>query len=132
MDDFVIMPNHIHLLLYVSDKSPELSKVIQNAKRFLAYQIVDFLEEDNKKDLLNLFAMNANRKTGARHKVFEDGYDFLVIQSQKLFLEKLNYIHYNPCQEKWGLVDAPEDYKYSSASNYILGEGRCEISLVDF
>src|SRR6056297_1803755 len=43
---YVIMPNHIHVLLKVTHHSPPVSKLIQNAKRFLAYQIVDYLQEE--------------------------------------------------------------------------------------
>lgn len=129
---YVIMPNHVHVLIKLSDKSPLLPKIIQNAKRFLAYQIIKLAEEDNRLDLLNFFSMNAKKKGGAKHKVFEDSYDSLMIQSNKFFLEKLNYIHSNPCQEKWHLASDPEDYKYSSASNYILGKGEYEVCAIDF
>jgi len=49
-----------------------------------------------------------------------------------MFLQKLNYIHNNPCQEKWNLANNPEDYKYSSAANYIENSGIYEVDLVDF
>ena len=42
---YVIMPNHIHILMYISNKSPEISKLIQNAKRFLAYGIIALLKK---------------------------------------------------------------------------------------
>jgi len=129
---YVIMPNHVHVLIKLSDKSLLLPKIIQNAKRFLAYQIIELLDEDKRLDSLNFFASNARIKSGAKHKVFENSYDSLIIQSNKFFLEKLNYIHFNPCQEKWQLASNPEDYKYSSASNYILGKGEYDICLIDF
>jgi putative transposase len=129
---YVIIPNHIHLIIKITEKSTLPPVLIQNAKRFLAYQIVELLGEDNNTELLNYFASRARSKYGARHKVFEDKYDSLVIQSEKLFLEKLNYIHNNPCQEKWKLADTPEDYKYSSAANYILGIGYYNIDLMNF
>ena len=34
------------------------------------------------------------------------------------------YIHQNPVQKKWHLAAKPEDYTYSSASLYVLGERR--------
>ena len=37
-----------------------------------------------------------------------------------MFWTKLNYIHNNPV--KAGLVSKAEDYKYSSARNYIKGD----------
>ena len=120
---YVIMPNHIHCLIKITDKSPKLSIFINNAKRFLAYQIVQLLKEDNNSGLLDFFKSRARIKTGAKHKIFEDRYDSLIIGTQKFFLEKLNYIHRNPCAKKWRLTEKPENYKYSSASNYILGIG---------
>ena len=38
--------------------------------------------------------------------------------SRKISEQKLDYIHLNPCQEKWKLVVDPVDYKYSSATYY--------------
>jgi len=129
---YVIMPNHLHLLLKITDKSPTLPTLIQNAKRFLAYSIIKLLKEDKYFSVLDFFQENARIKFKAKHKVFEDGYDCLIIQTQKFFLEKVNYIHNNPCQEKWRLVESPEDYKYSSAANYILGQGQYNIEIVGF
>ena len=129
---YVIMPNHIHCLIYLTKKSLILSKLIQNAKRFLAYQIVNLLEEENKFELLNFFKENAEIKKRAKHKVFADRYDSKIIQTNELFLEKLNYIHNNPCADKWKLAKNPEDYKHSSAANYINGQGIYQVDLVDF
>lgn len=126
---YVIMPNHTHVLMYISDQFPNIAKLIQNAKRFLAYGIVDLLEQDNKKDLLEIFKQKANHKKGSKHKVFEVGYDSKIIESENLFIEKLNYIHRNPCAEKWQLTDLPEKYPYSSAANHLSGKG---IYAVDF
>jgi hypothetical protein len=41
--------------------------------------------------------------------------------SPKVFMQKLEYIHNNPLQDKWHLVQFPEDYKYSSAKFYETG-----------
>ncbi|PIR94915.1 hypothetical protein COT95_01590, partial [Candidatus Falkowbacteria bacterium CG10_big_fil_rev_8_21_14_0_10_37_6] len=62
---YIIMPNHIHILIYISDKSPKISTLIQNAKRFLAYQIVALLIEESRNDLLDFFSSNVRRKFGA-------------------------------------------------------------------
>ncbi len=44
-------------------------------------------------------------------------FDDEVIRNEKMFWAKLRYIHNNPV--KAGLVIKPEDYKYSSARNYV-------------
>lgn len=44
---YVIMPNHIHLLLHISRQSAKLPVLIFNAKKFLAFGIRDLLKKDN-------------------------------------------------------------------------------------
>ncbi len=44
-------------------------------------------------------------------------FDDEVIRNEKMFWAKLHYIHLNPV--KAGIVSKPEEYKYSSARNYI-------------
>jgi len=39
--------------------------------------------------------------------------------SDYVFMQKLDYIHNNPVQEKWRLAEHPENYKYSSANFYL-------------
>ena len=41
--------------------------------------------------------------------------------TKKFFRQKLNYIHFNPCQPHWNLASSPEKYKWSSASFYETG-----------
>ncbi len=127
---YVIMPNHLHLLLYISEYSPNYSKIIQNAKRFQAYDIVDYLKEDNQTEILKIFSDAAETKKGALHKVFKDRFDCKEMSNAALYREKLNYIHNNPCTPKWRLAEKPEDYKHSSASNYILGAGVYDVELM--
>jgi putative transposase len=129
---YVIMPTHVHILLHISDKSPIISKLMQNAKRFLAYDIVKLLKKENKEELLKFFSDNKYKNTQANYKIFEERYNSLIIQSEKFFLEKLNYIHNNPLAEKWKLAKNVEDYTYSSASNYFNNNGLYNIKVMEF
>jgi putative transposase len=128
---YVIMPNHFHCIIYISEKSPDIVRLIQNAKMFLAYGIVKLLKENNNTELLEFFASNVKVKS-AKHKVFEEGFDCKLIENEQLFLQKLHYIHNNPCQNWWRLVPLPEEYKYSSAGYYFSGKGEYEIDQIDF
>ena len=47
-------------------------------------------------------------------------FDDVLIHSKEQYEIKLNYIHNNPV--KRGLVQRPEDWLYSSARNYLLGD----------
>ena len=41
---------------------------------------------------------------------------------------KIDYIHFNPVRA--GIVSNPQDYIYSSASNYVDGKGIVEVEIV--
>lgn len=45
-------------------------------------------------------------------------FDELYIESKELFEQKMDYIHNNPLQEHWKLVNEPKLYQYSSALFY--------------
>ena len=46
---YVIMPNHLHLLLHYNG-GKSLNTVIGNGKRFMAYEIIDLLDQKRRKD----------------------------------------------------------------------------------
>jgi REP element-mobilizing transposase RayT len=127
---YVIMPNHLHLLLYVSEISPVLSKLIQNGKRFQAYDIIKYLKEDKNEELLLILSKAADKSRDSLHKVFEDRYDSKQIMNSDLLKEKLNYIHNNLCTSKWKFAERPEDYKHSSALNYKKGCGVYDVEQI--
>jgi REP element-mobilizing transposase RayT len=120
---YVIMPNHFHGLIHITDRSPPISKLIQNAKRFMAYRIIQLLTEDGDHRTLDVFKDHARTNEGAKHKVFESRYDSKIIDEEKLYHQKLEYIHNNPCNKGWSLAPSPELYPHSSASNYHSGTG---------
>jgi len=47
--------------------------------------------------------------------------------NEKFLLQKLNYIHKNPCHPRWALVANPLDYLYSSAKFYYSRENDFDI-----
>ena len=119
---FVIMTNHIHCILYFPTEGFNLNKVIGNAKRFMAYDIISNIKKkgDQNRLLKQLqygVKQNALGK-GQHHRVFESSFDAKPIYSEPFFFQKLDYIHLNPVSKKWRLVDDFTDYEHSSASFY--------------
>jgi len=57
---------------------------------------------------------SARANTGLRLSVSASLY------SEKWFYQKLNYLHENPVRK--GFVTKPEDWKYSSAKNWLLDD----------
>ena len=121
---FVIMPNHLHCILHFKEKEFSVNKVISNGKRFMAYEIINRLEKQQNKEVLDTLhkaLTERERKKGQLHKVFKDSFDAKAIFSDKFMEQKLNYMHYNPVSGKWQLVNDFTDYEHSSASFYELG-----------
>lgn len=121
---YVIMPNHLHVILYFPTDKFNLNHIISNAKRFLAYEIVNRLAIANPK-LLYVLQKNVTKQErlkGQKHKVFENSFDAKPIYSDKFFYQKLDYIHANPVSGKWLLAKDICSYPHSSASFYEEGK----------
>jgi putative transposase len=122
---YVIMPNHIHLILYFKNEHFDLNKIIGNAKRFIAYEIIKRLIQQNESEILLKLSEGVSereKKKGQLHKVFEESFDAKAIFSERFMLQKINYMHLNPVRKGWSLVLDYLDYKHSSASFYELGK----------
>jgi len=63
---YVLLPNHLHCMLYLPKEAPELYKIISNAKRFMAYEIVKRLKENNKESLLAKLEDGVKAKEGKK------------------------------------------------------------------
>jgi REP element-mobilizing transposase RayT len=116
---FVIMPNHLHALIYVKDQN--INKVLGNGKRFMAYEIVERLKAGGRADLLKILAgrvTNEERKRKKQHRVFEVSSDIKPCYHRVFFQQKLDYIHRNPVCGKWNLAPNFFDYPHSSAAFY--------------
>ena len=121
---YVIMPNHVHVLLHFPKMPKSLNSIIGNAKRFLAYEIIKRLEEMKANNLLDALHGGVSKresKKGQVHRVFEESFDAKECYTTEFILQKLDYIHRNPISKKWQLASDFAYYKYSSASFYEKG-----------
>jgi putative transposase len=117
---YVIMPSHFHWILKTEPRFGTLSDIMRDIKKYSAWDIMDELEKRNETKLLSLFFSLAEGCKNQKRKFWESRFDDEVLRNQKMFYVKLNYVHNNPV--KAGLVRKPEDYKYSSARNYIMDD----------
>jgi putative transposase len=123
---FVILDNHLHLIVSADD----LSQVIRDFKRHTAKEILAVANQDNKQWLLKQFEFYKGVYKGkSQHQVWQEGVHPQAIISEDMLRQKLDYIHYNPV--RIGLVDRPEDWRYSSARNYFGQDGVLEIDLIE-
>lgn len=122
---YTIMPNHVHLLLYFSGGTQSLNTLIGNGKRFIGYEIVKRLEGQDDSDTLRRLEQGVaavERRRGKKHELWQGTFDVKECRTEKFTLQKLNYMHYNPCVERWRLCEHTVDYLHSSAAFYEHGK----------
>jgi putative transposase len=110
---FVVMPEHIHLLL----TEPEVgnpSTVMQVLKQRTAHVLLPKRRRRNPLQR-NFFGDEAQRRVFWQARF----YDFNVWTTKKR-VEKLRYMHRNPVER--GLVETPEQWRWSSYRFYLLEE----------
>ena len=125
VNGFVLMPNHIHAILSFRDVGKSINTIIGNGKRFMAYEIINRLKQNGETDLLALLNRNVEQRrkqNNKQHEVWELSFDWKYCRTRDFILQKLNYIHANPCVKKWQLCNSPIEYLHSSAKYYATGE----------
>jgi len=120
-----LMPSHVHLIFRSAcEQKPEL--LIGDFKRFTSKAIVKAIIEnpaENRKEfLLEQFRKAGNQSSNVNNYQFwrHDNHP-IELWSNKVFDEKIDYIHNNPIEA--GLVSRAEDYPYSSAADYAGEKG---------
>ena len=122
---YVIMRNHLHVLLYLNSKERTLNKIVAEGKRFMAYYMVKQLKAKKEDQLLKTLQGGVSIKQqekGKKHRVFRLSFDAKQCYSEEKILHVLDYMHENPVSKKWSLVSDYVDYKHSSASFYLLNK----------
>ena len=118
---FVVMPNHIHFIARFLE-GHILSDVMREFKKHTSKQIVRQYQVEANRRVLAFLERAACDIPDQRYKVWDDGYDARDVFSPDFLRQKVEYIHNNPCQPQWNLAARPEDYPWSSARYYVLGE----------
>ncbi|MGD1961539.1 MAG: transposase [Fulvivirga sp.] len=124
LNGYVIMPNHMHLTIYVKNEVKDLNQVMAESKRFLAYEVVKRLKHRNAEGTLAVLrtgVQNNEKAKGKKHQVFRLSFDAKPLD-QKGVERVLDYVHHNPVEGKWNLVDDFTKFKYSSAGYYELAK----------
>lgn len=113
---YVIMLDHLHLLIYPTGDSSVVSDFMRDFKRFTSGRIARQAELEGKTDWIAHFQESGEETKRAEKKVWQDSFWEQFIFTEKFLTEKLNYIHMNPVRA--GMVDDPAKYPYSSYRNY--------------
>ena len=124
---YCLMTNHLHMVVNCNEPF-QLKDVVRDFKRHTVKTIIGQIinaPESRREWMLREFAeegvKNARNKT---YKFWQSGNHAIELFTEKFVWEKINYIHNNPVKEKF--VKNPQEWFYSSASNYWYGEGLLE------
>src|SRR5215218_2097329 len=110
---YVIMPNHIHLIWRIEKMNGKESPVGSFAK-FTAHQFKKRLEIESRHELMSYAVSKSDRS----FQFWKRDPLAIPLLNEKIFFQRLKYIHENPVKEKWSLCEWPEDYRWSSARFY--------------
>lgn len=128
---YVIMSNHIHLIIQAQNEN--LSDILRDFKKFTSGSILKMIQsepESRREWMLKRFKKaTETHNRNKNYQFWKYGNHTEEIYTEKFMWSKLDYIHLNPVRA--GIVNKPQEYIYSSASNYILGKGLLDIELVD-
>jgi len=103
LNAFVIMPSHIHAILWPRD-GVNLSDVNRDFKHFTSRKISNEAEKQNRFDWLNKFmrARQLNRAQDvSKYQVWQEGSHPEAIYTEKFARQKIDYIHLTLLGQGW-------------------------------
>jgi putative transposase len=108
---YVVMPEHVHLLLWPLLPAFPVSIVLRELKRDFAEEVI------GRWVALKARVLTRLRRADGSHRFWQrgGGHDHNV-RGENEFFDKLRYIHENPVER--GLVREAAEYRWSSASWY--------------
>jgi REP element-mobilizing transposase RayT len=129
-----IMTNHVHLIARAQEGFL-LSNILRDFKKHTSKLLIKTIKENQKESrrawMLEIFrTAGENKNANCSFQFWQQDNHPIEIWSEKVILQKLNYLHNNPVVA--GIVRHPEDYLYSSARNYFDENyrGLLEIKLI--
>jgi len=111
---YVIMPEHVHLLICPREVSAKAGGVAGKIKERVARKAIQYLKE-NAPEWLDRIAVQEGSRMRYRFWQPGGGYDRNVVEIATV-QKMVEYIHMNPVRR--GLATRPEDWPWSSAQWY--------------
>jgi len=119
---YVIMPEHVHLLISESATIPP-ARIVQIFKQRVSRRM-----RGKKRARKGQLSLRFPEPRAELRRFWQRRYYDFNVYSRKKLWEKLHYMHANPVERK--LVPYPREWPWSSWSNYARGEGILKIDPV--
>jgi REP element-mobilizing transposase RayT len=114
---YCLMPSHLHMIVR-AESDYSLSDILRDCKKFTSKAIITEIlnEPESRRDWMLCYFRSAGENDHTNFKLWQERNHPEEINSDRFFIEKLEYIHNNPVEDL--VVERPEDYFFSSARNY--------------
>jgi REP element-mobilizing transposase RayT len=115
---YVIMPTHLHAMLFDEDFDPDrLQQTLTDLRKFTGSQLVGYCTTH----MPACFARTLRAASGKdrQHRFWQAGIHPEAIYTQSFWQQKLDYLHDNPCRK--GLVREANHWRHSSAAHWLEG-----------
>jgi putative transposase len=109
---YVVMPEHIHMLISEPQGAPFLARTLREKWEANPSTVVQAVKLG--------FSRRSAARTGFSGQFWQRRFYDFNLWSQRKEIEKLKYMHRNPVVR--GLVAAPDDWPWSSYRSYAYGE----------
>ena len=106
---YVIMIDHLHLM---TNRPSTVSDLLRILKGVTARRVIDYLKVNECASSLAKL-QHHRRERNYSYSLWQVEKNVLPVFSERMFMEKVNYIHQNPVRS--GLVERAADYRWSSA-----------------
>ncbi len=112
---YVIMPEHVHLLVYPHAREYKMGNWVASLKLLVTHRAVKYLRQHQPSFLEKLLDSQPNGRQAYRFWQPGGGVDVNLWTEAKIW-EKIDYIHNNPVRR--GLVVNPGEWRWSSYPDY--------------
>ena len=112
---WVIMPEHVHLLVWPRRKLYSISAILQSIKKPVTNKALHFVDTFTPAFAARMVDRQPNGDLSRRFWQRGGGHDRNIYSAEEVW-EKIDYIHKNPFRR--GLVARAQDWQWSSAQEY--------------
>ncbi|MCO6439144.1 MAG: transposase [Phycisphaerae bacterium] len=112
---YVIMPEHVHLIVFPGESEAKVSEILLAIKRPVARKANWFVSKSAPHIAVRMRDEGPSGRIQYRFWQRGGGYDRNLVRDATVY-RTIDYIHANPVRR--GLVEFPEDWKWSSAAQY--------------
>ena len=116
---YVIMPEHVHLLVWPGDEPLCMADALYTLKKSVSNQALAYVRQHAPGFLERMADRQPNGRVSHRFWQRGGGYDENLFSAAKVWA-KIDYIHENPVRR--GLCDSPSEWPWSSARAYETGD----------